>query len=47
MSKEDFYEVDEILDYKCIKHRKYYLIKWKGYSSVDNTWEPLSNLSNV
>lgn len=23
-----------------------YLIKWKGYDSTCNTWEPISNLYN-
>jgi chromobox protein 1/chromobox protein 5 len=47
MSKEDYYEIDQVLDYKVHKHKKYYLIKWKGYSSKDNTWEPFDNLKNV
>ena len=24
-----------------------YLVKWKGYPNYENTWEPLSNLSNA
>ena len=24
-----------------------YLVKWEGYSSSENTWEPIKNLKNV
>ena len=27
--------------------KRYYLIKWKGYSQDENSWEPLKNLSYV
>jgi len=26
---------------------KFYLVKWTGYPDSQNTWEPVSNLSNV
>lgn len=34
------FDVEDILDVKLEKGRYYYLIKWKGYSHSDNTWEP-------
>ena len=44
------YEVESILNHRVRKYGKgsrlEYLIHWKGYSSHDDTWEPLSNLSN-
>ena len=40
--KDDEYEVKEILERKG----QNYLIKWKGYPTSDNTWEPLTNLGN-
>jgi hypothetical protein len=44
MGKE--YEVERIID-KKIKHGKpYYMIKWKGYPSSDNSWEPLRHLEH-
>lgn len=45
--KQEFFQVEKICDCKTIRGKKLYLIKWVGYSSKDNTWEPLVNLSNV
>lgn len=38
-----FFNVERIVDYD---RKKGYLIKWKGYSSNQNTWEPAENLPN-
>jgi hypothetical protein len=40
------YEVEEILDQRKIRNQQQYLVKWKGYSQEENTWEPLRHLSN-
>jgi hypothetical protein len=44
------YEVDSILKKRIRKYGKgsriEYLVHWKGYPSEDDTWEPLSNLTN-
>lgn len=45
--KQEFYQVEKICDCKTVRGKKFYFIKWVGYSSKDNTWEPLVNLSNV
>jgi len=37
--EEEEYTVEKILDVKVERGQKYYLIKWEGYSSDDNTWE--------
>ncbi|VDI73304.1 Hypothetical predicted protein [Mytilus galloprovincialis] len=44
--QQDIYDVERIL--KCRKRGniKQYLIKWQGYSSSQNTWEPSNNLPN-
>lgn len=38
------YIVESIEDFKTINKKQYYYIKWKDYSSMDNTWEPIENL---
>eukprot|EP01122_Echinamoeba_exundans_P003429 TRINITY_DN13531_c0_g1_i1.p1 TRINITY_DN13531_c0_g1~~TRINITY_DN13531_c0_g1_i1.p1 ORF type:complete len:1772 (-),score=428.68 TRINITY_DN13531_c0_g1_i1:19-5334(-) len=42
---EPLYEVEEVLDSKTVQGGKLYFIKWKGYSSAENTWEPEKNLN--
>src|SRR6266536_3761114 len=37
------YEVDEILDSCFHQNQLQYLVKWKGYPSEDNMWEPEKN----
>ncbi|CAF1295864.1 unnamed protein product [Adineta ricciae] len=46
-SKQAAYDVEKILSKRTNnKGQVYYLIKWKGYSSKDNTWEPETNVDN-
>ena len=40
----DEYEVERILKHKRVNGRPLYLIKWKGYDTSENTWEPITNL---
>ena len=45
MSSDDQFEVEHIVKSRVGKHgRKEYLVKWKGYSDRENTWEPEGNL---
>lgn len=39
------FEVEEILDVVVKKGKKEFLIKWKGYTKSESSWEPESNLS--
>ena len=40
------YEVEAILDVRRKNGTNEYLIKWKGYSSAENTWEPEENITD-
>ena len=40
VSLEDEYEMEKIVNHKKEDGKLYYLIKWKGYESHENTWEP-------
>jgi transposase InsO family protein len=44
-NQDDVYEVEKILDQQDIDGKTYYLIKWSGYNTSENTWEPETNLS--
>ena len=44
---EKEYEVEEILDRQERRGKTKYLVKWKGYTAEENTWEGLENLKNA
>jgi len=44
---EKEYEVEEILDRRERRGKTKYLVKWKGYTAKENTWEGLENLKNA
>ncbi|QRW19748.1 Transposon Tf2-7 polyprotein [Rhizoctonia solani] len=37
---EEEYKVEQIIDSKRQQGKWFYLIKWKGYGTEDNSWEP-------
>ncbi|OHS99113.1 chromobox protein [Tritrichomonas foetus] len=39
------YEVEAIRDYRIIKKKEQFLVKWKGYPEEENTWENVSYLN--
>jgi hypothetical protein len=42
---EQEYEVEKILNHKRVSRKPYYLVKWKGYNTSENMWEPIENLT--
>jgi hypothetical protein len=41
------YEVEKILGHSQIEGETRYLVKWKGYPTEENTWEPIEHLQNA
>lgn len=41
------YIVERIVGTREVMGTKQYLVKWKGYPSSQNTWEPIENLNNI
>ena len=48
VGEEENYEVEEIVDYKICKKTKVglYRVKWWGWGSESDTWEPLANVEH-
>ncbi|RHZ90137.1 hypothetical protein Glove_7g49 [Diversispora epigaea] len=44
LSIEEEYEVEKIIEKKEENGIVYYLLKWKGYDDIHNTWEPSHHL---
>ena len=41
------YEVEAIISHRRSGKGQAYLVKWKGYPTSENTWEPERNLYNA
>ena len=44
---EEQWEVEKILNDKIYRHKRMFLIKWKGFSDYEATWEPLEGLKGT
>eukprot|EP00960_Hanusia_phi_P012193 355724-Hanusia_phi.AAC.2 len=43
----DYYEVAKLLDDRVRQGVKQYLVRWKGFTSEADTWEPVAHLSRT
>ena len=43
-TSSELYEVEKIIDVSGEGSKRLFLVKWKGFSNEDNTWEPEENL---
>jgi hypothetical protein len=41
------HEVEKILQHRTRGRSKQYLVRWKGFTRAEDTWEPASNLKNA
>ncbi|RWS05468.1 Chromobox protein-like protein [Dinothrombium tinctorium] len=44
-NSENEYEVERVVEKKKQNGKTFYLLKWKGYSEEENTWEPEENVT--
>ena len=42
LPETDDYVVEKILDHKIVKGQHFWRVRWKGYGSEEDTWEPVS-----
>ena len=49
VDREEEFKVEQILNMKQMEkgHRTHYLVKWKGYPTSDNSWEPEKTLMQM
>ena len=44
---EEEFEVEKILNKRMVRGKKRFLVRWKGYTAEEDTWENKENLENT
>ena len=44
--QEGEYVVEQLLNRKTLRGRTYYLVRWQGHTSADDSWEPVEHLTH-
>ena len=44
--QEGEHVVEQLLNRKTLRGRTYYLVRWQGYASADDSWEPVEHLAH-
>ena len=44
--QEGKHVVEQLLNRKTLSGRTYYLVRWQGHSSADDSWEPVEHLAH-
>jgi len=44
---EEEFEVEKIINKRTVRGKEKFLVRWKGYTAEENTWESRENLENA
>jgi len=47
IEREEKWEVEKILNKKKVREKDKYLVRWKGFTAEEDTWEGRENLENA
>ena len=47
IEEEEEFKVEKILNKRMIRGKEKFLVRWKGYTVEEDTWESRENLENV
>jgi len=47
IEREEEFEVEKILNKRTVREKEKFLVRWKGYTVEENTWENRENLENM
>jgi len=47
IEEEEEFEVEKILNKRTVRGKEKFLVRWKGYTAEEDTWENRENLKNA